>query len=77
MKHKKPPLGKKNERLVIGLLAFVALLVVGAADYEDEINQQERYCAMVKEWNDHAHLPKEDRPGWPPYNGEEQCYENY
>ena len=53
---------------VLGLVGFA-----GTCDYQDEIDQQNRYCEMVKQWNNHAHLPKEDRPGWPPYNGEEQC----
>jgi hypothetical protein len=76
MKAKKPPLGKKNECIFLGILLFIVVAVVSSSDQQDEIDQQAHYCEMVKLWNGNKHLSKEDRPGWPPYNGEEQCHED-
>lgn len=68
---------KLNGLAVLAVVSVLGLIgLAGTSDYQDEIDQQKRYCEMVKEWNDHAHLPEEDRPGWPPYNGEEQCHED-
>lgn len=68
-----------NSEKLIKLFPFYCILMIaviwmGGEDQQDEINQQKRYCEMVKLWNDNDHLPKEDRPGWPPYKGE--CHED-
>ena len=52
------------------LLIVFIFAWIGNLDYVDEITQREHYCEMVALWHEHGHLPPEQRPGWPPYDGE-------
>lgn len=62
------------KQLVPPAILIIILLGLGIVasniSYEDEQIEHNYYCKQVKLWNDNKHLPKEDRPGWPPYNGE-------
>lgn len=51
-------------------IGVITLAIVSTADYEDEILERQHYCEMVAKWNKNKHLPPEQRPGWPPYDGE-------
>lgn len=57
---------------IVMILAMIVLAAFLMSDpgYEDQQIEQQHYCEMVGLWNSADHLPKEDRPGWPPYNGE-------
>lgn len=52
------------------ILCWIPFLLISTSDYEDELQQYEHYCEMVTKWNENKHLPPEQRPGWPPYDGE-------
>jgi hypothetical protein len=62
--------------IVLGLL--VTLIIFGLLNNDDrktEVASHETYCEMINLWliaeaND---VPINERPGWPPYNGEEIC----
>ena len=59
----------------VGVIVLIlGLASMSESDYQDEVDQQAHYCEMVELWNDNKHLPKEQRPGWPPYKGE--CHED-
>lgn len=63
-----------NGKIVIALaLVSMALLLLPCDSFDQQRIDQQHYCEMVELWNDNKHLPKEDRPGWPPYKGE--CHE--
>ena len=55
--------------VLLWTLAFVMFAITASIDYQDEQIEQTHYCEMVQLWNDHLHLPPEERPGWPPYKG--------
>tara|TARA_R110000744_G_C19371646_1_gene562770 strand:+ start:10823 stop:11035 length:213 start_codon:yes stop_codon:yes gene_type:complete len=57
----------------VGLVIF-GLVTLFKSEQEEQQIEQQHYCEMVELWNDNKHLPKEDRPGWPPYKGE--CHED-
>lgn len=62
-------MNRKLTPIALLLLGVTALTYVGSLDYQDEQDAKDHYCIMVKIWNDHRHLPPEQRPGWPPYDG--------
>ena len=56
--------------LITGAAIALAFGIVGTMDKNDAVLAEAHYCEMVSLWNSHAHLPQEQRPGWPPYKGE-------
>ena len=64
-------------RITVGV-ALVILLVAGLTghfEYEDEQIEQDQYCDMVAIWkaDGQAGIPKSQRKGWPPFNGDKFC----
>lgn len=55
--------------ILLWTLAFVIFAITASVDYQDEQVEQEHYCEMVQLWQEHDHLPANQRPGWPPYRG--------
>lgn len=51
-------------------LVSIALLLLPDNSFDQQQADRKHYCEMVELWNGNKHLPKEDRPGWPPYKGE-------
>ena len=67
----------KNMEIIFIVVAVVFVYAkIGSMDFEDQKIEREHYCQMVDLWNANKHLAPERRPGWPPYNGEEQCHED-
>lgn len=62
-------MSQKIITLTILCLGMSLLAIVSHFDYKDEVSQQQHYCDMVARWDEHKHLPPEQRPGWPPYKG--------
>ena len=54
--------------LILGIV--ICLLSVGFLDAQSDIHMENNYCEMVHLWESSDVLPKEQRPGWPPYKGE-------
>lgn len=54
------------------LIVIVAVLTNCWTDDNRESDLKE-YCEMVALWEANKNTPEEDRPGWPPYKGVEQC----
>lgn len=53
-------------RPTLCLAAFVAVyLWVGTLDYKDQVQSNVHYCEMVAVWEADAHLPPQERAGWP------------
>lgn len=56
---------------------FAALALVGTMDAQDAENSHRQYCEMVALWDADAaqDVAPEQRRGWPPYDGRNQCTE--
>lgn len=53
------------------IITFLFLLALAMTDdFEREQEEYSHYCEMVELWNSNKHIPLEQRPGWPPYQGE-------
>lgn len=53
---------------IVALLVAVAFIGNWGADAAED--KRAHYCEMVDTWNENQHVPPEQRPGWPPYEGE-------
>lgn len=62
---------KQKYQLAFVILTLVFLIGLAITDdFEQEQHQYNHYCEMVEIWESNKHLPAEQRPGWPLYNGE-------
>lgn len=61
-----------NKQLIFALVCFWLIVILDSisGDYDVEVEEYTHYCEMVQLWHDNDHLPEEQRPGWPPYQGE-------
>jgi hypothetical protein len=55
----------------VGLM--IAYGIISNSDYEEELSQEEHYCAMRKIWENSKGIPEITRPGWPNFNPEVEC----
>jgi hypothetical protein len=66
----------KTSQKVLSMIALLAIFAIASTmDFEDAKVENQQYCEMVAIWNADAEkgIPKAERVGWPPYEGEEQC----